>query len=958
MASFRDVLADINSYSHRPDGKQAENESLEKESLSPNQQQNEGGTIPVMNVENLLANYLHSNALDLKLTLAERVLLLEGSQTGKADCTIPPYVEFEQDLFTYSEKTIRSEIVEWALSGGVSRLLFKSGGIRITGANFLTSGDYNGHKYIDHQRLVKASNRFSLNLSSREIVLDLEFDDCKFYSGIDISNSYCENLIFRNCRFGSTRYDDSNLKQISINGDNSHIRGNFIIGKPAEFPHEVDIQPEGNEKWSIIASNVTFEAAKIEGRFEISGHANSKARENSITVNGCVNLRHAVINGEVAFNAVSVRGTVIDNVLTAIEGHNLKCRILNFDPWSHLGGQVNLTFARPDLLFANFSFFGGSPYSIVASGITSRAVLIRNCTVAHGIQLFKSVVAGDIDLSGSIVGCERSMDKEKMSVILSNSSAKNINLNNRFTSYGCVMLDKAKVVGTVSLSNSNFLGLCPKSKDDGDRSAKISAINAQHIYVGNELTFNETRLPSSGHLYNAIEKVGLEWVYLAEVLKENFHDFKNSVFLKEIEVVLNKLDTNPLGLLTAYDAATLAEQKDFLQKERTEYQNALNILATVAGQLSGDIARDLDEALAMGRYRMACLDRNLDIYQEVNHVDSTRLTWVVGEADFRSATINGKMDCAGAYFRGDAYGLFYKDLLQPKIKRGTKRYLQWCWRFIWHKRAKVDNWVNAINLRFATINGSFFANRGHWEKQIPFIAQGNIDLQNAKIDKMFITISKRRTKFMRWKLIGAQYTYLTDDFHYLSKNKNKGTLKKYLETWIRRFRFNAGCWIFSCNSQHNFRQPFEQFGNYLINSGEDSLGRNLLVLWRPTRWWLETAIMLPVRIVYFFGHTVSLCVLSLFFLWSIGGCLYDTHRWSISETDNHIAGFDFNPYAYSAERLIPLYKGDQNEQFTVLQTTAGDAFFEMYHSFIHPILGLIYVSLLLVNIARLRKGGS
>ncbi|RXK86088.1 hypothetical protein [Filimonas effusa] len=756
-----------------------------------------------------LVDFVNDDALGgFELTFAERILLSEGSMLGKADCTIPPYVEYENLVdFSIKPNYIRSEIMEWALGISISKILFRSGTLNIIGADFITNGDIANVNYRTSKvdGLFESNDRFSLNLSSREITLDLHFKYCNFLSGINISNSYCENLLFTSCRFGCANESDSSDGNYSIYAVNTVLKGDFKIDNHPNISKGIQAKMERGKKWLIINSTVDFSHARIDGQFLIGGINDLAQRDQFIVVNG--NLDLYSFSG----NSINLSGATI-------------------------AGTIMLSLAR-------FNFLWGGACTadhIVGNGLECSTLYLNGgCFFPKGVVFGKSVVHGDLFLGGSYYG-KNDDELKGGSINVSGSRIGRLYLDERMIALGRVDLAHTTIEDSIFFDNAHILGL--------EKNNKRKAIDAAYIRVKNRISFSPAR---------DIGTYGQQTNYLSSI---------KSIFNRSLEI---DTYTDAAGLHTELDQFGRLEHDIFFPA----FSNIENFFPEV------------DEKHAK----------------------------IFGEANFEHAIIGGAMDCSGGAFKN------------PGGDVGDA------------------NLPNALNLRFSEISDSLFINRGIGEKKDPFIAEGDIDLQNATINNLFISVPKKgkRNRSVRLNLIGTKYNYVESDC---------GSSRDfYAAKWIY---YRRRSW-FGFRKSSNFRQPFEQFSSALFKSGEDNRARDVLIYHRPSANILEYILMFFVRLIYFMGSRIYLCVCFLIFFILVGKFVFGEmlNRHFIIEQgapDNKV-----DPLVFSLHRIFPLVDIIDKDAYSISHNCSG--YFIVYYV-LHSVIGLILLSMLLVNIARMRKG--
>ena len=1020
-----------------------------------------------VNEENNPLNFLHSKSQNLKLTYAEKILITEGSKLGKADCALPPYVEFESIVKT-KEKVIRSEIAEWLLNPEISKIFFPSGALIVNGATFLTSENFISKK-TDLSSAGKGV-KYSLDLSTKNIHIDLNFEKCNFHSGINISNSYCESFVFTDCSFGSS---ENKQGYLSILADNISLKGDFIIKQTDNFTISSDLKKDKNEL-IFIHDSISFYKAQIEGEFSVycSRNHNNIQNENEgkLIVDGSIfiskitsqsiylsnfkiqgnlhcteskilkyfqslnlifkqsiNLYDSEIKNvylyenyfEDNFNANSIKSvsfhaencyfadslymrktisehldfiqnniendfiidyssignvnlnySIFNNLLSA---YSIESKFFSLQQSKALG-QVILNLAYINALTFSNGFFSGFPTSINASGLHSKAVFLsEGCFVKHGFIAHKSVITADVDCDGSIFGPSLDEDCCGISIGLSSSIIKNFKIQNHAIVYGKIDLMQCTIEDSAYFNSSKIFAM------------DTVAIDASYIHVNKVLSFN-AREPKASNRSKDSYKIKLknDWdTYLfwqqweLDKFMENLSNFLNELpkkinSLHEHSDTLKKFLNEPSFLETIkhFNSISIDKKTNLLKKEvhlqsfqsnknhiienfekiileinnlnskiqifeKNEISDYFKLksedLKTKALKIQDSLLHNLIEEF----FQQFKIKKSTDAYD----VYKNNKTIIKGEANFKNSTINGKVDLTGSIFK-----------LSKKVEHTNS---------IHNKSQKTDNLLRnniAINFKFANIQGSLFANGANkYNGGEPLECEGEINLEYAYINNFFFTSgfqtpeNKLRPKF-NLKLIGTKYNYISDDF----KNKD--------------FFFKAK-WLNANKNENNYRQPYEQFANSLLNAGEDVSARNVLIYQRPLRekpgnkvlektlMFCEILLMnLIIRPFYRISGTAPKAAIALLIFISMGALIFHfgyLHGF-IEKTGETLQ--NFNPFVYSSQKLIPIINGSMVDNFTLTYSTKtfwGIAF--ILYDFIHSIIGVTLISMFLINIARIRK---
>ncbi|MEO1013373.1 MAG: hypothetical protein AAFX53_18920, partial [Bacteroidota bacterium] len=435
----------------------------------------------VVDAEAQLSNFISTKVHDLQLTFAEQVLILEGSQLGKADCTIPPYVEYENilpqtdDTIDISPFVIRSEIIEWVLNPVVSSILFKTGSLQVVGADFVGTQDlgvYNRNEFL------KTSNRFSLDLSNREVQVNLEFIHCTLYSGINISNAVTKDLVFDRCWFGKA------IKDHSIWAESARVKGGLKITVPKNKIRN----PKKGEN-TAFSGHINFSYATVGGGFKIEGYNNPNDFRDSITVKGEVELT-GLRADRIFLNHVSVAQS-FDFSLAAV---------------------------------GNITIYGSRLGSVNGGGVKCDSIFIRGGTfVEKGAFFHKAEINTDLHCANSFFG--QSAEEERWGIAVSTSHST---IQNLIFDEGSIVLS-----GVVDLRNcfiQNKFSIKDTILFGGEMDNRWVAIWAPNLTVGNKANFNP---------YNTAKETKYKYESLFNAIKKKVEEFKEkSKFDKEYWDVL------------------------------------------------------------------------------------------------------------------------------------------------------------------------------------------------------------------------------------------------------------------------------------------------------------------------------------------------------------------------------------------------------------------------------------
>ena len=948
---------------------------------------------------------INRNAAKLILTMAEKILIYEGSQTGIADCTIAPFVQFERENdFKVEDVYIRSELLEWMLDSYVSKSIIKAGYLKIIGATILSSSDFVINNVKDDSF---RDNRYSLDIGSQDVYIDLTFSKCVFNSGINISNSYTENIIFEDSKIGKTYNAENSKDGISINAENANINGDLRIMTTS------NIFSSFNEAIALISGDINLEFCKISGTFTVEnkGKTISGRLDKNIRA-GNAHFESFVLKNVTLLGFLSLKMSIVLQT-TEITSSTIKGRIdcWNFKSDSLLmtdcrsEGRVNLIFAEINKLFLEHSLFLGYPHSFDAGGLKAYFILMRHSRTFFGASFLKCFITSEVQFHGSFFGPSHASDTLGLALSLRGSSFVSGSFTDDFCSVGLLDLSNVNVSGSLDFQKGKFL-----SQGINKTGASISrfAIYGSNISVAHKINFNNAKIfnssPESEYsvdtlkdfliyslrviVLKSLDDADQPSVHFVEKMK-HAGTFQRKTIAKNIEILneyieLYLKDKKHVKILAFFENEILIYLNRIVDRLQTLYSEHINKEDELRlNDLNKNIqnAKDVTRFFSLNYNAVDQLlsDAYLKNIPELVNVKNYAI--VFGEAYFQELTLQGQMDCAG--------GLFYRTNIGV-------------------------NMPNALTIRHSRINGTLYLNKGFKDLLLPMICKGEVNLQYSRIAQLSISTAiaidrvngkknlfqhlrlyrKNNHKYTRWNLIGTRYEYITSD---AQANGNDILMKC---DWIYKDRLNE-----------NFKQPYEQLSSTLFSSGSDIHARKILIYKVPSSNWAERYLVMgPIRRVasltfpaykslvwivilvgagtFFFNQAAlhqQVVAVSIHAIVKPGNVesrarpvnkinpfpIMPILSTSLKPSEMHPpakstlvtpltstpsatstnALIEFNPFWFSVERLIPLIESDQKELFKV-KPSAG--FYYAYYRF-HSIFGAICVAIFFLGISRIRR---
>lgn len=448
----------------------------------------------------LISNYGHFRKL--KITKSEHKLLSSIFESGKA---IEPNNQRDfsnsNDIIDLNkDKVVRSEVLEL-----IFRIiqdypnLFNKHEIILKGIVIIRMKDFiklfysqkstesiNECKFDKKKNLTTVKTHYALDISHRNINLDLIFKDCTFCGGIDISDSTFNSFVINNCQLGQTK-DTSisnevksnyyNNVEYSINARRTTFKGIIKISSnkaSKTCAGTIDLSNINSksriELTSLVIGNISLSSANAKNielnACEINGQVNfTDFNCYSININNCyihntdhgIDLSQAIIGYFNIYRTYVIGGIVIT-----------RCNINNY-----FGVQNSFITSRC-FLTQNYSLDKSSAIEGYNARITE--IFIRNGTVLLGSLDIQEVTVDNIYLSRSRIvsyaklpAVDLSLSKVKGNVYfgLTNSDFKSLlddyNAENRYFNFGHkVYLQN----NSFDFNSEMYEGLFPEGKDE------------------------------------------------------------------------------------------------------------------------------------------------------------------------------------------------------------------------------------------------------------------------------------------------------------------------------------------------------------------------------------------------------------------------------------------------------------------------------------------------------------
>ncbi|RKR06438.1 hypothetical protein CLV91_3398 [Maribacter vaceletii] len=373
----------------------------------------------------LISNYGHFRKL--RVTKSEHRLLSSIFESGKA---IEPsnqrdFNKSDDIIDLNKDKVVRSEVLEL-----IFRImqdypnLFNKHEIILKGIVIIRMKDFiklfysqkstesiNECRFDKKKNLTSVKSHYALDISHRNINLDLIFKDCTFCGGIDISDSNFKSFVIDNCEIGQTndtsisnevKSNHYNSVEYSINARRTTFKGilklsSNKIRKTCDGTIELsNINSKSRiEFTSLIISNISLTSANAKNielnTCEINGQVNfTDFNCYSININNCyihntdygIDLSQAIIGYFHIYQTYVIGGIDIT-----------RCNINN-----HFGVQNSFITSRC-FLSQNYSLDKSSAIEGYNARITE--IYIRNGTVLLGSLDLQEITVDNIYLSRS-----------------------------------------------------------------------------------------------------------------------------------------------------------------------------------------------------------------------------------------------------------------------------------------------------------------------------------------------------------------------------------------------------------------------------------------------------------------------------------------------------------------------------------------------------------------------------
>ncbi len=928
------------------------------------------------------------------LTYAETILFIEGSNLGIADCTLPPYVFYESDSLSGIERDscIRSEFLEWCLDASISKTLLKNGLLKVEGATILSSLDFNSEKYSYEKVEHEQDEEYSLDLSNRNIGVDLTLKNCILLKGLTIKDSYTENIILERIRIGKT-YDDG--KELSLNASNAIIKGDLRIDIVLSTSKKKELSLQGDIllDYAIIENSVIFKSeweylkkpsgaiAEIDKQTsgQFSGLSGTYMETNFVDISGChfhgsINLYSSKVKQAFLSSNIFISGGYsIENIqapVTDISKSHLRKGLIggraSFSnyillSWSTFDGDVD---------FGNFQVGGFHAEHAILNGVnglnlggsTISSIWLDNAICYYGVYLHKSEIAIDLSCSGTYFGPTINPDYNGYAFFLTNSKVRNAYLDE-----GCVIdggLDlKGAEIESLCLQNA-FFHDCKEKHDVKVHCDKSYAIRATDVKISKRITFNPTKTakpePYRVHYYTLLRTYGKftglhESSFLSDTLNlllSTINDFQRKRDLEKIKKHLSEQkESTEIAIKNAIKEDNGSKQQELEYKFYESHFTHANTLASY-GYLIDKQSKSISDPFA----RFTQIVKAIRALHEVDHYCKThngikehsavrkidRYSIAYGEVNFEGLKLIGNMDCAG--------GIFYRrdivNINNPIIgkKKFFKTILGFTIHEMMHMKKEITSVNNALTLSHSYVDGSVYLNNGDEINRLPFLAQGEIDLQYSHCNHLYITPYFARQSNVRWNLIGLNYETLTLNTHAQSgKYSTAGSINRSYD------------WIFPYYNKDNFRQPFEQLASSLFKNGSDIIGRSIIVNRTPSRGRREALLMFFIRAFFWLTFPLEQALISLAMVIALG-TWYFNHACSVNYLKGEDKGMDFHALYFSLQKLIPFTDGEQEKNF-IVNNRLADTWFELFYN-VYPLLGTFLISMIILNLARMRKNSN
>lgn len=608
--------------------------------------------------------------------------------------------------------------------------------------------------------------------------------------------------------------------------------------------------------------------------------------------------------------------------------------------------------------------FNGYPLSINASGIVGNSFLLRKKSlVKYGLAIFRSEIRAETEFTDSHFGKSHDDNYKGLSVSFSNCIARNVNFG-----------DGSKFLGTVELFNSEFNDLTLnrslfidllETENFVVKEQRSYAIEASNCSVSKRISFNAANTSKISkeidHLkvlfeHYAVIAGGCENILfkLTESIKAQMEkddpgeltrlakeDLGRFVSLLDGRVTFESVD-----IFNIHIPALLKESSIFtlMHREVMHYVVSSHLCKVFFSYVSRIFSQELSPFCDQVRAIDALLELGDFLVKKKGDEPSlalselNRYTLSLGEVMFEEIRSGGRVDCAGALFYRKTEGNINNPiLLKPAFFR---KYILGNFLYELGKtKTTAPQIPNSLTISHAEIDGTLFVNNGDSFHKLPFLANGEIDLQYSKVKQLSVTPSMANAMDMRWNLIGFTYDTIICS-HYDKKQEQKENADQYYH------------WIYPFYGKLNFRQPFEQLSKAMFNSGSEILARRIIVNRTPNRGKFEVVLMMVVRIFFWIAFPMEHAVYSFLGLWLFGSWIFwGAEQGQLICPDK--VEINFNNFAFAAQKLLPLLSGEQESNFRAVYTPGHPLFLFFYN--IYPMLGTFIFGMLIIGLARIKR---
>ncbi|KAA0988671.1 hypothetical protein [Dyadobacter aurulentus] len=888
------------------------------------------------------------NLLAFELTYAEQILIYEGSLHGEAIChkpfiptsldpsSIPYLARYVSDKNT---TLIRSEILEWLLYPTRAEKIFPKGKIRIFGATI--------DKHFAQNRSSKSAENnqtnqytYSLNLAYTTIKLDLVFDNCIFPRGISLSNSTTKDIVFRACHIGFTAHKNiyQNLIKASVRADNMTTVGDFKISDVHEIQKE---REDSSDNRNIV---LNFKSSDInEGRKEDDynrsfGNKSALATrvlndiilENS-KVSELVSLSFSELHGNV--NMIELQANQVDLIGATVHGSVNSSR-----------AQIKSTFQ-----IEASNFFGDNEeetylgYSLDLSDSNIGWVSIRNALVINGINM--STTESDyITIHYSVIF--KNLRSLNALDINRTDTSRDIAISRGSVLLGRLELSDSKIGRNLQLSQSKFIGELDKQE---------KALGCDNIDIKGRITFCPPKYSIRTSEADLLRDSQLTISYSpgrAPILTKKREIIAHFTTLRRkhrtnLSEGYKKLNSDP-ATLEELSKQFMDACQDIYNHENLIYSIPMQQLATGYELLHTIMQNETEGRIDDDECQQKMFDTSI----------------IVGESSFSGIKCHGQFDCSNAFFVGmnTLSNQFKPKKDEISRRERISRKMGMVIPRI-HHEPHLNNYPNALTIKYSKISGDLFFNEGPDESPIPFRALGEVNLHSSKVDQFFVSTRRGEFEYTKWKLIGLKYDYI------YSKNLDKDV--------SRKSRSLEQCnWFYDYHEENN-RQPYEQLASVFLKTGEDGKARSILLSSYPRN--IAEGIMLWIlKVISRIGvpHYRALTILVTLIICSSlvfreaarnGGMIARSdvgiiENGALRNTDK----IPFSPVQYSLQTALPFMNSDQKTLFSPRSPSGKSIVPDIRYTglldsglwasafvILNNVLGVILISMFIIGITRI-----